>query len=295
MSALPSTSGTSLTAEYLLSLRHLQRRMPPPPLTDNALPGGMVNRRRGRGLEAADIRHFVDGDDVRLIDRNATARTGDLHVRTLHDERDRTALLMADLRPSMLWGTRRAFRSVAAAEALTLLGWRVVGAGGRVALLAFGAGEPVIVPPRGRDRGMIAVIGGLIRAHGAAMERPDAPDPPLADTLALARRMTPSGSSVFLASALDSPDDADRNAFGALHHRCPVTVLHVRDAFETAAPEGTYPFRLAGGESGTARMAGGGGGTDAGRALRDWRIRVLDLDAALTPERMADALGRADV
>ena len=38
--------------------------------------------------------------------------------------------------PSMLFGTRRAFRSVAGAEALTMLGWRGVGRGGRVGLLA---------------------------------------------------------------------------------------------------------------------------------------------------------------
>lgn len=295
MSAALATPGIDLTAEHLLALRHLLRRMPPPRLSDNALPGGMVNRKRGRGLEAADIRHFVEGDDIRLIDRNATARTGKLHVRTVHDERDRTALLMADFRSSMLWGTRRALRSVAAAEALTLLGWRVVAAGGRVALLAFGAGEPVIIPPRGRDRGMVAVIGGLVRAHRAAMDRLDAPEPPLSDALALARRMMPSGSSVFLASALDAPDDLDRDALGALHHRCPMTVLHIRDAFETAAPGGAYPFRLASGTGGVARMASSDDDAIIGETLRGWRIDTAELDAALAPEAMADALGYADV
>ena len=37
--------------------------------------------------------------------------------RTFHAERDRTVILIADFRPSMLWGTRRTLRSVAAAEA----------------------------------------------------------------------------------------------------------------------------------------------------------------------------------
>ena len=299
MNALPDTPGVTLTADYLLSLRHRARRMPSPSLSDNTLPGGMVNRRRGRGLEAADIRHFVEGDDVRLIDRNATARTGELHVRTLHDERDRTALLMADFRPSMLWGTRRAFRSVAAAEALTLLGWRIVAAGGRVALMAFGAGEPVIVPPRGRDRGMIAVIGGLVRAHRLALDRTGVSDGPLTDTLDLARRVTPMGSSVFLASALDDPGDlngtAGREAFGALDHRCPLTVLRIRDAFEVAAPEGTYPFRLATGETRVARLREPDRLDDADRILRDWRIDVIDLDASQPLRRMADTLGHADV
>ncbi|TXM93858.1 DUF58 domain-containing protein, partial [Methylobacterium sp. WL122] len=66
-----------------------------------------------------------EGDDRRHIDRNATARTGILHVRTHHDERDRAVVLLADFRPSMLFGTRRALRSVAAAEALASLGHTV--------------------------------------------------------------------------------------------------------------------------------------------------------------------------
>ena len=282
--------GVGLDAAALLGLRHVSRRMAAPPLTVNALPGGMVNRRRGRGLEAADIRAFVPGDDVRLIDRNVTARTGSLHVRTVHDERDQTVLLMADFRPSMLWGTRRAFRSVAAAEALALIGWRVVAAGGRVALLAFGTGEPVIVPPRGRDRGMVAVIGGMARAHEAALARAGE-EPPLSMSLSLARRMMPRGSAVWLASALDGGRDMDEEALRALDHRCPLTVLRVRDAFEVDAPDGTYPFRLAGGDGGTVRLPGGSLGDDVVARLHGWGIAALPFDAAAAPDAIATKLG----
>ena len=48
-------------------------------------------------------------------------------------------MLVADFRPSMLRGLIRAFRSVAAAEALVLVGWRVAEAGGQV------GAEPVAV------------------------------------------------------------------------------------------------------------------------------------------------------
>ncbi|MFD1333947.1 DUF58 domain-containing protein, partial [Methylopila musalis] len=91
-----------------------------------ARPGGVVTRRRGRGSEIDDVRPWTDGDDIRHIDRHATARTGELHARTFRDERERAALLVADFRPAMLFGTRRAFRSIAGAEALALLGWRAV-------------------------------------------------------------------------------------------------------------------------------------------------------------------------
>ena len=37
--------------------------------------------RLGRGTELAQVRPWADGDDVRLIDWNATARLRELHVR----------------------------------------------------------------------------------------------------------------------------------------------------------------------------------------------------------------------
>jgi len=104
MSGALNHHGVTLDIEALLGLRkHVARHRRKSKLA-NSLPGGLVHNRRGRGLETAEIRQFVDGDDIRLIDRNATARTGVLHVKSAHDERDQTALLIADFRPSMLWG-----------------------------------------------------------------------------------------------------------------------------------------------------------------------------------------------
>ncbi|TXN65030.1 DUF58 domain-containing protein, partial [Methylobacterium sp. WL6] len=124
--AAPETNPAfHLSGEALMGLRHLARRgVTPATRTLAGLPGGIVTKRRGRGSEPDDVRLWSEGDDRRHIDRNATARTGILHVRTHHDERDRAVVLLADFRPSMLFGTRRALRSVAAAEALALLGWR---------------------------------------------------------------------------------------------------------------------------------------------------------------------------
>ncbi|PIL21498.1 hypothetical protein P775_03965, partial [Puniceibacterium antarcticum] len=153
--------GIALRAEALIAMRAGTGAQEGPL---SALPGGFVTKRRGHGQEVADVRAYVAGDDIRHLDRGATARTGALHVRQFQEERDRVTLLVADFRPCMLWGTRRAFRSVAAAEALAMIGWRGVAEGGRVGLFALGAGDPVVVPVRGRVRGMLGVIGGMVRA-----------------------------------------------------------------------------------------------------------------------------------
>lgn len=59
----------------------------------------------GQGTELAEIREYLPGDDVRMIDWNATARTGHPHVRTYESERDTSAFFLVDRSASMGFGT----------------------------------------------------------------------------------------------------------------------------------------------------------------------------------------------
>lgn len=247
-----SAPGVGLDAETLVRVRSIvqqtsvERRMAPV-----GRPGGFVTRRRGRGLEPVDVRVFSEGDDIRHLDRNTTARTGVPHVRTFQDERERTALLIADFRPSMLWGTRRALRSVAAAQGLAAVGWQMIEAGGRVGAIAVGSGRPsAFVPARGREQGMVAVIGGLVAAHkvalaaeAAALPSRAVADPPLAEVIEVAAKLiVNSGGSVVLASALDQPGETFDQTARALGRRAKLTVLLIQDAFELRPPPGSYRY-----------------------------------------------------
>ena len=55
----------------------------------------MPLHRRGQGTEFDSLREYVVGDDVRSIDWRATARRGDVVVRTWRPERDRRMVLRA--------------------------------------------------------------------------------------------------------------------------------------------------------------------------------------------------------
>ena len=230
-----------LRAETLMRLR-FQARSGPAMARSTDLPGGMVTKLRGRGLETADIRPFAHGDDPRHIDRNATARTGEPQTRSFHAERDRTTLLIADFRPSMLWGTRRVFRSVAAAEQLCLAGWRAVAEGGRVGLIVAWAGEPVFLRPQGRERGMVGVIGALTGTHARALAAPTVAEPDLAETLSLAARLSLRGSEIVLATGLDQLGAGFEEAVQSLTRRADLSLLRIVDAFEETPPRGTYRF-----------------------------------------------------
>ena len=214
------------------------------------LPGSFAHRRHGRGLEVHDIRHWQQGDDIRHIDRNATARTGVQHIRSFRDERDRVVLLVADFRPSMLFGTRRAFRSVVAAEALALAGWQASAEGSRVGALAAGQGAPEVSPAGHGPRMMAGVLGLLARAHAAALAGEAADDPPLAQALEAAARIAPAGAVLCVATALDTPGDGFDSIVRWLARRNELQFVIIRDAFEQAPPRGVFPYAAASGAAG---------------------------------------------
>lgn len=293
------TPGIHLSGAGLMSLRHLARRgVSPSTKTIAGLPGGIVTRKRGRGSEPDDVRLWSEGDDRRFIDRNATARTGQLHVRTHHDERDRAVVLLADFRPSMLFGTRRALRSVAGAEALALLGWRIVGDGGRIGLIVASAGEPAVVRPAGGERSMTAVTGALAHAHAAALANAAKDDPPLTDTLALVRSLLPSGGHLVVASALDAPGPDLESLLTALAERLSIRLLLVSDAFERTRPPGFYPYAMPDGRRGTVEAGRAAPpATDAEERLARLHacgVEGLRIDVEGGPESYAPLMERLD-
>jgi uncharacterized protein (DUF58 family) len=287
--------GVSLDPDHLLRLRHLPSHAPASTATRYApTPGQTATRRRGYGIEIDEIRMWVPGDDTRHLDRNATARTGAPHVRTFRDERQRTVLLVADFRPSMLFGTKRAFRSVAAAEALAFVGWRVIGESGRVGLLTVGTDDPVFVHPMQGERAMMTVIAGMARAHRKALESDDVEEPSLDEFMELGTRCLPRGGALILASALEHTGASFERMARSLARRGALRIIVVSDAFEHAPPPGFYPFiareghRSHGAIDHNSRNAS----RDDARLsrLRDLGVLSVRLDAEVEPENNASLL-----
>lgn len=61
----------------------------------------------GQGLDFADLRQYFPGDDIRKIDWNVFARTGEPHVKEYQDEKRLTLWVYLDLSPSMFFGARK--------------------------------------------------------------------------------------------------------------------------------------------------------------------------------------------
>ncbi|MGO1833395.1 MAG: DUF58 domain-containing protein [Actinomycetaceae bacterium] len=95
---------------------------------------------RGQGTEFDSLREYVIGDDVRSIDWRATARRGDVHVRTWRPERDRRVVLVVDtgrLSAARLHDEPRLDASI---DAVLLMAALASHAGDRVDVVAADAG-----------------------------------------------------------------------------------------------------------------------------------------------------------
>ncbi|WFB35866.1 DUF58 domain-containing protein [Kiritimatiellota bacterium B12222] len=105
---------------------------------NSLLAGRYASRLRGRGLDFAELRGYRPGDDIRSIDWKATARRGRTQIRVYEEERERPVYLAVDQRKGMFFGSHRAMKSVAAAEAAALAAWKVLAGGDRVGGWVFG-------------------------------------------------------------------------------------------------------------------------------------------------------------
>lgn len=89
--------------EILAQVRRIQLRTNR--MVTDVMSGGYVSVFRGSGIEFDEVREFTEGDDVRSVDWNVTARTGRPHIKKYMEERELTVLFLLDLSASTGFGS----------------------------------------------------------------------------------------------------------------------------------------------------------------------------------------------
>ena len=124
---------------------------------------------RGGGVEFEESRPYVPGDDVRNLDWNAFARTGELFVKRFQEERDETVLLALDVSASMQFGTAARSKAATAAHAAALIAAAAGRAGDRVGLIAFDVAVRREVRPARGQAHVLSVIEAAVGEGNAAV------------------------------------------------------------------------------------------------------------------------------
>jgi uncharacterized protein (DUF58 family) len=147
-----------VTAESLRALDlEIGRRV------DGLLAGEFRSAFPGLGTELHQIRPYEPGDDVRRIDWNVTARTGQTHVRVELAEHTVVTWLVLDASTSMAFGTADRRKADVAEGVVIAMGHVGTRRGNRLGMVAFGA-ERHVLPPRQGRRGLLLALGAVREA-----------------------------------------------------------------------------------------------------------------------------------
>ena len=185
----------------------------------------------GRGTELAQVRAYVPGDDVRRIEWNVTARTGEPHVRVDLAERVLVTWIVLDGSASMVFGTAERRKADVAEGVCLALGHLASRRGNRLGVVAFGGARQTAVPPRQGRTGMLSLLLALREEPPMA----GAGDGTLADGLHLVGRLAQQRALVAVVSDFRGPRDW-RPALLRLAGGHDVIAIEVRDPREETLP-----------------------------------------------------------
>jgi uncharacterized protein (DUF58 family) len=216
--------------------------------------GGNLSPFKGRGVEFDESRPYQAGDDLRTMDWRVTARTGKPYTKVFREERNRPVIVWLDLRRSMLFATRRAYKAVAAAELAGLIAWSAVGHGDQLGGLVFTENEHHEQRPRLGGRSALRLLQLIVASSCWTEElmlrpaRADDPSSAEADAdralLRLTRVVRP-GSMLFLISDFQGLSGDFERHIRELASHGDVFLVHVFDPVEAELPPpGRYRIQL---------------------------------------------------
>lgn len=135
-------------------------------LVNNVFGGEYHSAFKGRGMEFSEVRPYQVGDDIRSIDWNVSARTGETHVKIFEEEREQTLMLVVDVSGSENFGSREKFKREVAAEICAVIAFSAIKNNDKVGMLLFSDQVELYVPPKKGRRHVLRLIRDLF-AHKA--------------------------------------------------------------------------------------------------------------------------------
>ena len=271
-----------LTNELIARVRRIE--ITTRKLVEEGLAGEYHSVFKGRGMEFDEVRQYIPGDDVRSIDWNVTARTGDPYVKSYVEERELTVMLAVDVSGSGEFGTRNWFKRELAVELAAVMSIAATTNNDKVGLLLFTDRVELLVPPtKGRSH-VLRMLRDLLAFEPAGTGT----DIRLAlDTIyvLLKRR-----SIVFLISDFLADPASYRQAMLVTNRRHDVAAFDISDPLESEIAD-VGVIALEDAETGSQRLVD----TGDRQWRRDFSERVARLDAEKSDVLAAAGVDRVRV
>jgi len=131
-------------------------------LVNDVLAGEYHSVFKGRGMEFSEVREYQQGDDIRTIDWNVTARMGHPFVKQHVEERELTVILLIDASASGNFGTVNQMKGELAVELCAVLAFSAIRNNDKIGLMIFTDEVERYIPPKKGRNHVLRVIRELL-------------------------------------------------------------------------------------------------------------------------------------
>ncbi len=215
-----------LASELMEKVRRIEIRTRR--IVQNRTAGAWHASFKGRGIEFAEIREFQEGDEVRSIDWNVSARLGSPYIKLFTEEREQNVFFLVDRSASGQFGSGEMTKAEYTAEVAAVLAFSATLNKDRVGLLLFSDQEELHLDPARGHRHVLRIIRELL-AFEPKSQKTD-----LGAGIEHLLKTTLKRSIVFILSDLITPEfDKPLRALSRKHE---VILLHVTDPIERSLP-----------------------------------------------------------
>ena len=215
------------TAELLKKVRKVQiktRR-----LSRHLFTGGYHSAFKGRGMSFSEVRQYQWGDDVRTLDWNVTARSGEPHIKIFEEEREQTLMLLIDVSGSSFFGTQQQFKQELLTEICAVLAFSAIDNQDKVGALLFSDRPELFIPPKKGLQHTLLILRELLNVS------PNNRGTDLAGALRYTRNILRQPSVCFVLSDFLATNYESPLRVLARRHDC--VGIHVWDPRESALPD----------------------------------------------------------
>jgi len=213
-----------LSSELIRKIRQIEIRTRH--LVNDSFAGEYHAIFKGRGMEFDEVRPYLPGDEIRMIDWNVTARMGEPYIKRYKEERELTVMLMVDASASGNFGSVNRFKRDLAAELTAVLAFAATTNNDKVGLMIFTDQVELFIPPRKGRRHVLRLIRELL-----AFE-PTGKATDLKHALDAVNRLLKRRSILFLVSDFLAEPDAYRRVLGVTNRRHDLVAIDLSDPLE---------------------------------------------------------------
>lgn len=148
------------TQELLKRLRRIEIKSSR--LSEDIFSGAYRSAFKGRGMSFSEVREYQQGDDVRDIDWNVTARYARPYVKVYEEERELTMILLVDISRSEHFGTVGMTKRQRVAEIAGTLAFSTIKNNDNVGVIFYSDRVEKYIPPSKGHKHVLTILSEIL-------------------------------------------------------------------------------------------------------------------------------------